>query len=174
VKCKICGSQQSKQKGGVYDDSKKNILILVCPTCGRKCPDCGGIQNWEDIGEMIKGQGSVGFTWMCSDCGLTEYNKEMADTKEFLDYEPKPWVAFLGSSTITIIYGLSVSMVYLFRLFGLVALIVPFLLGYLLFYGDWKNENSWDVLAGMAFFFSIMFALVGLAITKTWVSKDLI
>jgi len=109
---------------------------------------------------------------MCSDCGLTEYNKEMLDTKEFLDYEPEPWVAFLGSSTITIIYGLFLSMIYLFRLFGLVTLIVPFLLGYHLFYGDWKNENDWNILAGMAVFFSILCALVGLAITKSWVSKD--
>lgn len=27
----------------------------------RKCPDCGGIQEWEEVGEMIKGQGSVGY-----------------------------------------------------------------------------------------------------------------
>ena len=171
MKCEICGSRQSKQKGGVYDDSKKNVMILVCPTCGRKCPDCGEIQKWEDVGEMIKGQGSVGFTWMCSDCGLAEYNKKMVDTKEFLNYKPEPWVAFLGYSAIMIIYGLSVSMICLFRLFGLVALIVPFLLGYHLFYGDWKNEDAWNILAGMSVFFSIMFALLGLAITKSWVSK---
>ena len=59
MKCEICGSRQSEQKGGVYDDSKKNVMILVCPKCGRKCPDCGAIQKWEDVGERIKGQGSV-------------------------------------------------------------------------------------------------------------------
>ena len=172
MKCEICGSRQSKQKGGVYDDSKKNVTILVCPTCGRKCPDCGGIQKWENVGEMIKGQGSVGFTWMCADCGLTEYNKEMLDTKEFLDYEPEPWVAFLGFATVTIIYCLSISMIYLFRLFGLFTLLVPFFFGYHLIYGDWKNEDAWNILAGMAVFFSIFSTLVGLAITKTWISKD--
>ena len=109
---------------------------------------------------------------MCSDCGLTEYNKEMADTREFLDYEPDPWVALLGSATITIIYCLSISMVYLFRLFGLITLIVPFFFGYHLFYGDWKNDDAWNILAGMAAFFSILSSLVGLAITKTWFSKN--
>ena len=172
MKCEICSSRQSEQEGGIYDDSKKNLIILVCPKCGRKCPDCGGIQKWEDVGERIKGQGSVGFSWICSDCGLTEYNKEMANTREFLDYEPEPWVVFLGSATITIIYCLSISMIFLFRLFGLIALSVPFFFGYHLFYGDWKNEDAWNILAGMAVFFSIFSTLVGLAITKTWISKD--
>ena len=44
--------------------------------------------------------------------------------------------------------------------------------GYHLFYGDWKSEDDWNILAGMALFFSILFALVGLAITKSWLSKD--
>jgi len=124
------------------------------------------------VGERIKGQGSVGFSWICSDCGLTEYNKEMANTREFLDSEPEPWVVFLGSATITIIYCLSISMIFLFRLFGLIALSVPFFFGYHLFYGDWKNEDAWNILAGMAVFFSIFSTLVGLAITNTWISKD--
>ena len=37
----------------------------------RNCPDCGGIQEWEEVGEMIKGQGSVGFTWICTECGFS-------------------------------------------------------------------------------------------------------
>ena len=49
MKCEICGSRQSEQKGGVYDDSKKNVIILVCPKCGRKCPDCGGTVSYTHL-----------------------------------------------------------------------------------------------------------------------------
>jgi len=51
-------------------------------------------------------------------------------------------------------------------LLGLVFLLVPFFFGYHLFYGDWKNEDAWNILAGMSLFLGGLSATVGLAIIK--------
>ena len=163
--CKECGSRQSKQEGGIYDDSKQKVMIFVCPKCGRKCPDCGGIQEWEDFGEMFIGQGSVGFTWICTECGAAEYNKEMTEVREWRDYEPPRGLVFLLKEIFNFVKFLPL-------LLGLVFLLVPFFFGYHLFYGDWKNEDAWNILAGMSLFLGGLSATVGLAIIKKWLGYN--
>jgi len=163
--CKECGSRQSKQEGGIYDDSKQKVMIFVCPKCGRKCPDCGGIQEWEDIGEMFIGQGSVGFTWICTECGAAEYNKEMTEVREWRDYEPPRGLVFL-------LKGIFKFVKFLPLLLGLVFLLIPFFFGYHLFYGDWKNEDAWNILAGMSLVFSMFSGITGLAIIKKWLGYN--
>ncbi len=163
--CKECGSRQSKQEGGIYDYSKQKVMIFVCPKCGRKCPDCGGIQEWEEVDEMIKDQGSVGFTWICTECGLVEYNKEMTEAREFLDYEPPRGLVFLLKGIFNFVKFLPL-------LLGLVFLLVPFFFGYHLFYGDWKNEDAWNILAGMSLVFSMFSGITGLAIIKKWLGYN--
>ena len=123
------------------------------------CPDCGGIQEWEEVGEMIKGQGSVGFTWICTECGLAEYNKKMTEVREWRDYEPPRGLVFL-------LKGIFNFVKFLPPLLGLVFLLIPFFFGYHLFYGDWKNEDAWNILAGMSLFLGGLSATAGLAIIK--------
>lgn len=83
----------------------------------------------------------------------------MTEVREFLDYEPPRGLVFLLKGIFNFVKFLPL-------LLGLVFLLIPFFLGYHLFYGDWKNEDEWNILAIMCLVLGGLSATAGLAIIK--------